>query len=94
MRPSDVRRLALFALEEFRPHTANVEHGDHLHTVAADAVALGAIVVVRPGERVPVDGVIVEGTATVDQSALTGDPVPSRLMTGDRNSRRRSLTAA
>ncbi len=77
-------RSAILALEELCPHIANVEHGDHLHAVSADAVSLGAIVVVRPGERVPVDGVIVGGTATVDHSALTGDPVPSRFGPGDR----------
>ncbi|HEY7237458.1 MAG TPA: cation-translocating P-type ATPase [Gemmatimonadaceae bacterium] len=76
-------RVAMHALEDLRPHTANVEHGDHVHTVLADVVAPGAIVVVRPGERVPVDGVIVDGTAMVDQSALTGDPLPSRCATGD-----------
>ena len=52
-------------------------------TVAADAIALGDLVVVRPGESVPVDGVVVEGSSSVDESALTGESIPVEKAVGD-----------
>ncbi|MDQ7801356.1 MAG: cation-translocating P-type ATPase [Armatimonadota bacterium] len=69
-------REAVAHLARLSPHTARVERDGAEVVVPADAVQAGEVVVVRPGEAVPVDGRVVEGTATVDQAAITGEPMP------------------
>jgi P-type Cu+ transporter len=69
-------RRALGRLVDQSPRTARVRRGDEEVEVPANQVAIGDRVVVRPGERIPVDGPIVAGRSTVDQSALTGESLP------------------
>lgn len=67
---------ALKSLMKLAPKTANVIRGGQEVTVSIDDVAIGDIFVVRPGENIPVDGVVLEGTSAVDESALTGESIP------------------
>ncbi|MFN8019994.1 MAG: heavy metal translocating P-type ATPase [Acidimicrobiales bacterium] len=76
-------RHAIRALVELAPETATVRSGDDWTPVATDTVALGATVLVRPGERVPLDGVVAVGTSTVDQAPITGESVPVTKTVGD-----------
>ena len=75
---------ALRTLSARRPTVARVVRGDGELEVAADAVGAGEIVVVRPGEQIPVDGVVLDGTSTVDESLLTGESLPAARTVGDR----------
>ena len=71
-------------LMDIRPDSAVIENEDgSLETVDPDDVEIGSLIVVNPGERIPIDGVIVDGEATIDTSALTGESVPRRVKTGD-----------
>ncbi|MCA1907732.1 MAG: heavy metal translocating P-type ATPase [Magnetospirillum sp.] len=74
---------AIRALMKLRPDTARVERDDRLVQVPADSVALGDVVQVRPGERIPVDGVVVDGASQVDESLITGESLPVARETGD-----------
>jgi Cd2+/Zn2+-exporting ATPase len=76
-------RRAIEALMTLRPEAAEVRRGDTTETVPIDDVALGDVFVVRPGTRIPLDGTVVTGTSTVDQSALTGESVPVTKAVGD-----------
>ena len=76
-------RRAIEALMTLRPEAAEVRRGDTTETVPIDDVALGDVFVVRPGTRIPLDGTVVTGTSTVDQSALTGESVPVTKAEGD-----------
>jgi len=76
-------RRAIEALLTLRPETARVRRGEDTEEVPVDAVETGDIFVVRPGDRLPLDGVVVEGASTVDQSALTGESVPVPKSEGD-----------
>lgn len=58
------------------PRRARVREGDEEREIDADQVTVGAVVIVRPGERIPVDGVVAEGISDVDESAFTGEPLP------------------
>lgn len=75
-------RSALRKLSQLMPRMAHVERDGELTEVAAEAVRPGEIVLVRPGERVPVDGEVLEGTATLDTSALTGESMPVEVSLG------------
>ena len=68
---------ALRALLDLSPKTARVIHGEHEHDVPLEAVQKGDQLRVRPGDAVPVDGIVVEGDSYVDESMLTGEPVPA-----------------
>ncbi len=74
---------AIRALMELRPESARVRKGDRVVEVPPDAVGRGEVVVVRPGERVPVDGTIVEGESQLDESLLTGESLPQSKRIGD-----------
>jgi Cu+-exporting ATPase len=74
---------ALKALFDLAPKTARVIHGDHEHDVPLAQVMQGDLLRVRPGDAVPVDGVVVEGNSFVDESMLTGEPVPVEKGKGD-----------
>ena len=76
-------RGALRNLEHMAPQQARVERDGTEETVAVGEVSAGDTVVVRPGERIPVDGTIISGTATIDQSAITGEPMPVDVATGN-----------
>ena len=69
-------RRAVEALMALRPDTALRQRGDGVEEVATDSLAPGDLVIIRPGARVPVDGVIVDGTASMDLSTLTGESMP------------------
>ena len=70
-------------LMDIRPDTANIEREGRLLTVNASEVALGEIITVKPGERIPLDGTIAEGSSTVDTAALTGESLPKEVHVGD-----------
>lgn len=70
-------------LMDIRPDYANVEENGSISQVDPDEVAIGSIIVVQPGEKVPIDGVIIEGHTTLNTSALTGESVPRDAQTGD-----------
>ena len=75
---------ALRGLMQLQPKTARVVRGGVEQDVAVDQVAAGDVVVVRPGERLPVDGELVSGASAVDESMLTGEPLPVEKRAGDR----------
>ena len=60
-------------LMDIRPDYANIERDGEIEEVDPDEVEIGSIIVVKPGEKVPIDGVIIEGTTTLNTSALTGE---------------------
>ena len=70
-------------LMDIRPDYANIETDGELELVDPDEVEVGTVIVVQPGEKVPIDGVIEEGTSTLNTSALTGESVPREAKTGD-----------
>jgi Cd2+/Zn2+-exporting ATPase len=76
-------RNAIRALMDLRPAQALVRRGSRLVTLPVEQLVLGDRVIVRPGERLPADGVVVEGASAVDQSPLTGEPVPVAKRPGD-----------
>ena len=70
-------------LMDIRPDYANIETDGELEQIDPDEVEVGTVIVVQPGEKVPIDGVIEEGTSTLNTSALTGESVPREAKTGD-----------
>ena len=76
-------RRNISELMDIRPDYANIEGEDGLLQVDPDEVEIGTIIVVSPGEKVPIDGVVVEGTASVNTSALTGESVPRTISVDD-----------
>ncbi len=76
-------RKSIAELMDIRPDLARVEREGELIELDPTEVALGEITVVRPGERIPIDGVIIEGDGAVDTSALTGESVPREVSAGD-----------
>jgi Cd2+/Zn2+-exporting ATPase len=76
-------RRSVEALMELAPDEAHVLIDGEEHTLPVDEVVTGALLLVRPGERVPLDGTIVEGTSSLDESALTGESVPADKKAGD-----------
>ena len=76
-------RRNITELMDIRPDYANIETGGSLEQVDPDEVEIGTVIVVQPGEKVPIDGVIVEGSSTLNTSALTGESVPRECEAGD-----------
>lgn len=76
-------RRNISELMDIRPDYANIEGDNGLEQVDPDEVEIGTIIVVSPGERIPIDGVVVEGTASVNTSALTGESAPRTISVGD-----------
>ena len=76
-------RKNISELMDIRPDYANIEVDGKLTQVDPDEVAIGSVIVVQPGEKVPIDGVIVEGSSTLNTSALTGESVPRDAKCGD-----------
>lgn len=70
-------------LMDIRPDYANVERDGKIETVDPDEVEIGSIIVVSAGEKIPIDGVIIEGTTSLDTAALTGESVPRNAKSGD-----------
>ena len=76
-------RKNISALMDIRPDYASIEADGQLTQVDPDEVAVGSIIVVQPGEKVPLDGVVVEGAASLNTSALTGESLPRDVKEGD-----------
>ena len=76
-------RRNITALMDIRPDYANVERGGKLEQVDPDDVPVGTVIVVQPGEKVPIDGRVVEGVSSLDTAALTGESLPRDVKTGD-----------
>ena len=70
-------------LMDIRPDYANVERGGRLEQVDPDEVGIGSVIVVQPGEKVPIDGIIVEGSSSLNTSTLTGESLPREAKVGD-----------
>lgn len=78
----DKSRKSIAELMNIRPDYANVKRKGEIITVDPDDVLIGEEIVIRPGERIPLDGVVVEGRSMVDTSSLTGEAVPREIMAG------------
>ena len=79
----DKSRRNISALMDIRPDYANIERDGALERVDPDEVAVGSVIVVQPGEKVPLDGIVVSGSASLNTSALTGESVPRDVKEGD-----------
>ena len=79
----DRSRKSIAALMDIRPDYANLERGGVLEQVDPEAVAVGDTIVIKAGERIPLDGVVLEGTSNVDTAALTGESLPREAQPGD-----------
>lgn len=76
-------RKSISALMDIRPDFANLKSGEEIKRVSPEEVRIGDLIVVRPGERVPLDGKVIEGKSAMDTSALTGESVPREVAAGD-----------
>ena len=76
-------RQSITALMDICPEYANVETDGELEQVDPDDVSVGDVIVVKPGERIPLDGTVISGESMIDTSALTGESVPRRAKAGD-----------
>ena len=76
-------RDSISSLMDIRPDTANVERGGEVVCVSPEEVKVGEIIVVKPGEKVPMDGTVLEGSSSLDTVALTGESVPRGISVGD-----------
>ena len=76
-------RRSISSLMDIRPDMARVERGEGTEEVDPEGVAVGEVVVIHPGERVPIDGTVVEGDSFLDTAALTGEPVPRHIRVGE-----------
>ena len=76
-------RRSIAQLMDIRPDSANLLRNGVLTEVSPEAVAVGDLIVIRPGEKIPLDGVVTEGDSSIDTAALTGESVPCDVSTGD-----------
>lgn len=76
-------RKSISSLMDIRPDSANVERNGEVLTVAPDEVAVGEIILVKPGEKIPLDGTVIEGQSSLNTVALTGESVPRDVTVGD-----------
>lgn len=76
-------RKNITELMDIRPDYANVEEGGRIRKVDPDEVPIGSVIVVQPGEKVPIDGIVVEGSSSLNTSALTGESLPRDIKEGD-----------
>ncbi len=76
-------RQSIASLMDIRPDYANIERDGKLHRVDPDSVAVGDVIVVKAGEKIPLDGVVLEGASAVDSAALTGESLPRDVQPGD-----------
>ncbi len=79
----DRSRRSITELMDIRPDTASVERNGSVETVAPSEISVGETIVVKPGERVPLDGIVTDGISTIDTVALTGESVPRKIAAGD-----------
>lgn len=76
-------RDSISHLMDIRPDVANVERGGTVLQVSPDNVQVGEVIVVRPGDKIPLDGVVLEGSSSLNTAALTGESLPKNVVTGD-----------
>ena len=76
-------RKSISSLMDIRPDSANVERNGEVLTVAPDEVAVGEVILVKPGEKIPLDGTVIEGQSSLNTVALTGESVPRDVTVGD-----------
>ena len=76
-------RRNISELMDIRPDYANIEHDGVLQKVDPDEVEIGSVIVVQPGEKVPIDGIVLEGNSSLNTSALTGESLPRDIKAGD-----------
>lgn len=76
-------RDSISHLMDIRPDTADVERNGHVETVPPEEVRIGELIVIRPGEKVPLDGTVIEGISSLNTVALTGESMPRDVSTGD-----------
>ena len=79
----DKSRKSIASLMDIRPDYANIEKDGKLEKVDPDEVKIGDIIVIKPGEKIPLDGTVVEGKTNLDTKALTGEPMPREVNIGD-----------
>lgn len=79
----DKSRKSIADLMDIRPDTAHVQRDNQIVTVSPEEVKIGDVIVVKPGERVPLDSIVIKGESTVDTSALTGESVPRKVIAMD-----------
>ena len=79
----DKSRKSIASLMNLRPDFANIKREDEILQVSPEEVKIGDKILVKPGEKVPLDGTIVEGTSTLDTSSLTGESLPREVQPGD-----------
>lgn len=75
-------RKSIRALMNIRPDYANLKTGNQIRTVSPEAVHIGDLIVIRPGEKIPLDGIVVEGKSLIDTSVITGESLPRDIETG------------
>lgn len=68
---------------DIKPDYANIEKNGNIQKVSPDSVKIGDTIIVKPGERVPLDGVVIEGTSNLDTKALTGESLPRNVKKDD-----------
>ncbi len=76
-------RQSIADLMSIAPDTANILKGDEFVTISPDEVPVGSTILIRAGDRVPLDGVVIDGTSELDTSALTGESIPREVSSGD-----------
>jgi Cd2+/Zn2+-exporting ATPase len=76
-------KSSITSLMDIRPDYANIRKSGGIEKVAPDTVSVGDVIIVKPGEKIPLDGIVVEGISMLDTSALTGESVPRKAETGD-----------
>ena len=79
----DKSRKSISGLMDLRPDYANVLRNGNMEKVEPDEVKIGEVIVVKPGERIPLDGIVEEGTSLIDTKALTGEPTPKKVNVGE-----------
>ena len=79
----DKSRKSISSLMNLRPDYANVLRNDKEEKIDPDEVKIDEIIIVKPGEKIPLDGLVIEGNSFIDTKALTGEPTPKRVSTGD-----------
>ena len=79
----DKSRKSIASVMNIRPDFANVKRGEQLEKVDPSKVQIGDTIIIKPGEKIPLDGIVIEGQSMLDTSALTGESVPRNIKVGD-----------
>lgn len=83
-RAVDSSRKSIAKLMDIRPDYANIKDGNEISKVSPNKVKVGDIIIVKPGEKVPLDGIVIEGESSMDTAALTGESIPRNVKNGDK----------